>query len=116
MAPTLVVLVPWENAFNALFNGAVGEALPCSQQKLQGDQYISYSYRHTRSLHIIKFHLRNTDTNFPMKCGHLSVERQGYMKTTSASQYRDCKTMIMLDAELGFVHKTISLHQWVWQD
>ena len=34
--------------FNALFNGALGEALPCSQQKLQPDQYITYSYRHVR--------------------------------------------------------------------
>ena len=68
MAPTLVILVSRESAFNALFNGALGEALPCSQQKLQPDQYITYSYRHVRASHIINLHIRNTNSNFPMKC------------------------------------------------
>ena len=68
MAPTLVILVSRESAFNALFNGALGEALPCSQQKLQPDQYITYSYRHMRASRIINLHIRNTNSNFPMKC------------------------------------------------
>ena len=57
MAPTLIVLVSRESAFNAIFNGGLGEALPCSQQKLQPDQYITYSYRHVRGSHIINLHV-----------------------------------------------------------
>ena len=42
--------------------------------KLQSDQYF---YRHVRGLHIINLHIRNTNSNFPMKCmdfGNLSVD------------------------------------------
>ena len=64
----MVILVPEESAFNALFNDTLDKAYTFSQQKLQSDKYVPTFYRHVRGLHIINSHTRNTNSRFPMKC------------------------------------------------
>ena len=63
-----MTLVQLDSALDALSNGVLGKARACSQQKLQSVQYSFTFYRHVRGLHIIISHIRNTNSNFPMKC------------------------------------------------